>query len=190
MTPPPQLPDHELASDAEGFADFVDLLEPAAPPADGLDRLLEAALPGGRLGRFAESVAELLDIAVGEAAVLLDRAGSTESYEAGPFPGVALYHVSGGPNVRGAITGFVRIVEDAGFPEHHHLGAESVLVLQGSLLEPETGRVYRPGEIARADAGSAHTTVARPGPDLVYLAVLFAGLRVGDTEMRADDPRL
>lgn len=176
--------------DVAGFEAFADLLEAEAPPANGRETLLVALRHEGRLHRHADSVAELLDVPAEEARRLLDAAASEAVYEPGPFPSIGLYHVRGGPRVSGAITGFVRIPGGAEFPTHEHLGEEAVLVIQGSMLEPESGRIFRAGELARAEAGMRHTTVARPGPDLVYLAVLFDGLRVGDAELRADDPRL
>lgn len=182
--------DSETAESADGFAAFVELLEPSAPPAGGRERLLAALRSEGRLSAYAARVAELLDVDATTAARMLDAAGTPAAYEPGPFPGVTLSHVEGGEAVRGAITGFVRIEGGASFPTHEHLGEETVLVVQGSMLDPETGRVFRAGDVVRAARGTAHATVARPGPDLVYLAVLFDGLRVGDTEMRADDPRL
>lgn len=186
--------DAEMAESAEAFSSFVSLVEAeegrSAAPAAARDRLLRALVSDGRLASFAPQVARLLDVSVDAARAMLDVASGSTAYEPGPFDGVALYHVQGGPAVAGAVTGFVRIMPGREFPEHEHLGEETVLVLQGSVLEPETGRIARSGDVLRAGPGVAHTTVARPGPDLVYLAVLFEGLRVGDDEIRASDPRL
>lgn len=179
-----------MADSADGFEAFISLLEQAAAPTSGRDRLLSTISPKGRLSHYQDQVAALLDIASNEASRLLDDASQASMYEEGPFPGVRLYHVRGGPSVAEAITGFVRIEAGAEFPCHEHLGGESVLVVQGSMLEPETGHVSRAGDLVRAAPGQAHTAVARSGPDLVYLAVLFEGLRVGDTEILAIDPRL
>lgn len=191
-TPPaePAGTDAEIAESADGFAEFVALLEPAAPSERLRERLLGELRTSGRHERHAERVAEMLDVALDAARAMLDRAGTASAYEPGPFEGVELLHVEGGPKARGAITGFVRIPAGRAFPRHAHLGAETVLVISGSILEPETGRVHRTGDLVRADEHQEHSVLARPGPDLVYLAVLFHGLRIGDTELRADDPRL
>jgi hypothetical protein len=189
----PDEPDHEAAEAAEAFASFVSLVssvEPAPAPEHGRERLLAALHPEGRLDAFADAAARMLDITPEQARKLLDDAARPEAYEPGPFPDVHLQHITGGPAAAGAVTGFVRMPGGTAFPLHDHLGDETVLVLQGSLFEPETGRVARAGDVLRATAGDTHTTVARPGPDLVYLVVLFEGLRIGETEIRADDPRL
>lgn len=190
--PPPRDPSQDStdAIDAEGFAEFVALLDPTEVPDAVRARLLEAVQPEGRLASHADAVASLLHVDRATAVRLLDEAGTLASYLPGPFPGVTLFHVEGGAEVASAITGFVRIAGGGSFPRHEHLGDETVLVVSGSMLESETGRIYRAGELARAPRGSAHTSVARPGPDLVYLAVLFEGLRVGDDELREGDRRL
>lgn len=178
------------AMDAEGVDAFLRLLEPVSADPTVRDRLLQSVRPEGRLSRHASTVAELLGVDETTAARLLDQACTPTSYQPGPFPGISLLHVEGGPKVASAITGFVRIAGGGSFPLHEHLGDETVLVLSGSMLEPESGRIHRAGDLVHARAGQAHTAVARPGPDLVYLAVVSEGLRIGDTEMRAGDPRL
>ncbi|MFO0696444.1 MAG: cupin domain-containing protein [Polyangiales bacterium] len=186
---------HELddflasAGDVDALVALAEALPPSGPEASGRARLLGLAAPEGRLDRFAADVARLLDLAPEAASALLARASTPAPYEPGPFPGVSLFHVVGGPAVAGAITGFVRLVAGAEFPEHEHLGDEAVLILQGRLID-SGGAERGPGEVVPMPAGSRHGVVAKAGPDLVYLAVLREGLRIGDVEMRADDPRL
>jgi anti-sigma factor ChrR (cupin superfamily) len=69
----------------------------------------------------------------------------------------------------------VRVPAGATFPLHRHIGEERVLVLQGGF-EDQDGRVYRRGDEAWKPAGSEHSFVALPGPDLIYLVVLFGGV--------------
>jgi quercetin dioxygenase-like cupin family protein len=67
------------------------------------------------------------------------------------------------------------------FPEHEHLGEETVLVLQGAFTEPGSGRTVRAGETDVLSAQSSHTFHAPPdGPDLLMLQVTAVGVRVGE----------
>jgi len=160
-------------------------------PSAGLRaRMLEAATTEGRLSRFASVTAELLDLPVSGAQSLLDRLTDASCWSEGLFPGMSLCHVAGGPRVKGAITGFVRIDAGKGFPDHEHLGDEEVLILQGSCVDSIGGKVSKPGDRVAMPSGSSHRFDVRPGPDLVYLAVVFRGIRVGEQQLLADDPRI
>lgn len=178
------LPDGEVESLA------LALSEEVAPRASLRDAIVGAAKLEGRLDRFAALVAELLDVSEERASALLDGIARPESWTAGPVPGVTLYHVEGGPKVRGMATGFTRMPAGTVFPEHEHLGEETVLVVSGSFEDGVTGRVHRPGDVVRMPAHSAHGFRARPGPALVFLVVLDVGLKIGDLVIGADDPRL
>ncbi len=160
------------------------------PPAKLRARILDAASAEGRLSRFADAAAQMLDLSHAAAQALLDKVDNPAVWEPGLVEGMQLFHVQGGPRTQGAITGFVRIASGAGFPEHEHLGDEEVLIVQGTCLDSVDGKVFRPGDRVRMSAGSEHSFEVRPGPDFLYLAVVFDGIRVGDQQLRADDPRL
>lgn len=186
-TPDEALLEGEGALALEALASLL----PERVPASGRrDALLAGLTLEGRLDRFAERAADMLDVDVVTAKKLLDGAARAEGYEPSPFPGVKLHHISGGPKVAGSITGFVRIEAGAEFPDHDHLGEETVLIVQGSCLDMPGGEIFRPGDVVRGAPGGKHSVVARPGPDLVYLAVLAGGLEVGGQIMRPDDPRI
>jgi quercetin dioxygenase-like cupin family protein len=160
-------------------------------PSAGLRaRILEAATGEGRFERFAAVTAELLDLPVAGAQALLDRLSDPGIWSPGLVPSMTLCHVQGGPRVKGAITGFVRIASGSGFPDHEHLGDEEVLIIQGSCIDSIGGKLFAPGDRVAMPSGSIHSFDVRPGPDLVYLAVVFGGIRVGGQELLADDPRL
>ncbi len=166
-------------------------LQPSRQPSPNLRaRLLQQATHEGRLSRFAETAAEMLDLTSEAAQALLDRIDDPSVWSPGLAPAMTLFHVQGGPRVQGAITGFVRIESGAGFPDHEHLGDEEVLIIQGTCLDSIEGKVYRPGDRVRMASGSAHSFEVRPGPAFLYLAVVFNGIRVGDQDLRPDDPRL
>lgn len=177
---------------AEALAALASLLPAARSPASSSarDTLLAALTPFGRLDRFAAQAAAMLDLDEAAAKPLLDAAALPASYTPSPFPGVRLYHIEGGPAVRDAITGFVRIEAGAAFPDHDHLGEERVLIVQGSCVDTSNGKIFRAGDVAPGGPGGVHGVVARPGPDLVYLAVLAGGLKVGDMVLRPGDPSI
>jgi quercetin dioxygenase-like cupin family protein len=163
------------------LARLADLLPRTPPDGSTRARLLTTVGRGGRLHRFAPEVARLLDITEERARALLDGVDDKKSWEASPLDNVTLYHVDGGPKTEGAITGFVRIDPGCVFPLHTHAGPETVLIVQGRCRDSRTGETLRPGDIgAVAPEDGAHEVLALPGPPLVYLAVVFTGIEVGD----------
>lgn len=156
------------------------------------DQLLHAPLRG-RLYRFADTVAQLMDVDSAAARQLLDGLDEPEPFEPGPFPDleIMLRHISGGPRVADAITGFVRVAPGITFPHHEHLGDEHVLVLQGHCVEAGSGAIAGPGEVLTRTSGSAHEISALPGAtDLLYLAVVHTGVKIGGVVMGPDSPEL
>jgi len=176
----------DLSSDAATALTFaVDELEPAAPPAVA-DLLRE--LPAERHMRFAPEVARLLDIDEARARQMMRDVDDASRWEPGFVPGMELIHVEGGEKVANAITGFARLPAGSHFPEHEHLGDELVLIIQGYCREGD--ETVGPGSVIARPAGSAHSfDVLAGGTDLLYLAVVQEGLRVGELVLRADDPR-
>ncbi len=173
--------DHDLLSDIAGA------LDTGAPDVAQKRRLLDRVRKGGRLHRFADRVAEMLYIDEPTARKFLDGVDRPDNWDDSPFPKVRLYHVDGGPEVREAITGFVRVPSGECFPEHDHSGNESVLILQGRCRDSYDGRILGPGDQARMAPGlGTHEVEALAGPPLVYLAVVFEGIRIGDWKLGPD----
>jgi putative transcriptional regulator len=157
------------------------------PTASGRGRLLDALTTSGRLWRFDEQVAALLDVTRDSARKLLDLVDRADIWLR-PMPGVSLFWVNGGPSVERALCGFLRIAPGMRFPEHEHLGDETVLVLQGALRDPATGTLVRPGEFDRRPVGSRHVVaVQEGGVDLLMLAVVHGGLRVNGVSFTPDN---
>lgn len=178
---------------AEDVEALVATLEGAASvsPAQGARAQLLSQLSGrGRFDRFAETVGALLDLTPEHARTLLDGIGDPASWYDAPLPDVSLYDLDKGPSVKNAITGFVRMPAGAVFPEHEHLGDEAVLVVQGSYVDGVSGRIHRAGDLVRLPPGTSHDFRVRPGPDLVYLAVVQKGIKIGDDEIGPNDPRM
>lgn len=180
----------EVPEDADVRALVEALAPPATAPAPAArDALLGAATSEGRFERFVPTTAALLDVDAAVARRLLELVG-TDAWYTSRIPDVSLIDLEGGPRVQGAITGFVRMPAGAAFPEHEHLGPETVFVLQGSFVDEASGAIVRPGERAEQPTGSTHRFTVRPGPDLVYLVVGQTGIRIGDQTLGPDDPRV
>lgn len=158
------------------------------PPSDALRaHLLSSLEQTHRFDDLEAQVASLLDVDGEQAARFLLNIDRAEAWTPGPVPGVDIFHVEGGPLVQDAVTGFVRLGSGATFPEHEHLGDETVLVLQGALID-SNGREVTAGEAAPMSAGSKHAFRAVGSVPLIYLVVIQNGVRIGDVEILAGDP--
>lgn len=188
-----QAPDpfvEELADDdRDAVADIAALLEPTAPPASLRERLF-ASTARGRLARFAAPVAKLLDVDETRAEELLEAIDDPASWSPNPLPGVTLYHFKGGDKVADCITGFTRIEREGAFPPHEHLGTEYVFVVQGRVRDAVSGDVYGPGDLSIMEPATSHHLEVLPGPELIYLVVIFEGISVMGIELRPGDPRI
>ncbi len=153
---------------------------PQEQPSEALRaRLLTSAAQPGRLARFAVQVARLLDLSLERAKALLERIDDPAGWST-ELPGVSFLWVDGGPSVADAVRGFVRVQAGLDFPEHEHFGEERVLIMQGAYRDGVTGKLWTAGEESVMVAGSAHGfSVPAGGPDLLKLAVIQRGLRVG-----------
>ncbi|HRE91677.1 MAG TPA: cupin domain-containing protein, partial [Myxococcota bacterium] len=151
-------PDLDLLTEAM-LAD----LTPLAPPAALRERLLRSTSGPGRLARFADQLAGLIDVAVERARELLERALDPSEWEPLPIPGATTLWVEGGPRAAACIRGFVRIPAGAAFPHHTHAGDEQVLVLEGCMVDDTSGREFHPGEVSSMAAGSSHEYHALAG---------------------------
>lgn len=188
-------PDPFLAALEDGASDtltcLVDALPPVAPNPLRTKALFDLLDATPRHARFADTVAELLDIDREGALSLLEAVDQPASWAPGLFPQMQLFHVDGGPAVAQAVTGFVRLEAGAAFPEHRHLGEERCLVLQGYYTDLASGREYGPGDLAVAPTHSAHGfKVVDGGTGLLFLAIIQQGIAIGDQILRYDSPDL
>lgn len=158
-----------------------------APSPRLFERITQTTHLEPRFERHADSVAAMLDIGRTRALELLARLDESTAWEPGLFPGMVLQHAAGGPRVSNAITGFVRLAQGSVFPEHEHLGFEQVLLLQGRCKDGDA--IFGPGDTVQMSAGTSHSFQVCPGPDLVYLAVVQEGLKIGGMVIGPDDPR-
>ena len=170
--------DGELVGGGLGLSAMSEALEPVAPP-DRLRASLLAGIPEtGRFARFAESVAKLLDLGIEQARALLDRLDDDSLYQK-ELPGISFFWVDGGPAVANAVRGFLRVAAGTDFPDHEHMGLETVLVLQGAFTDHARGKTFRAGDVDTMPADSSHAyTVPRDGPDLLLLSVTQVGAKM------------
>jgi mannose-6-phosphate isomerase-like protein (cupin superfamily) len=151
--------------------------------------LLNRALRTHRFPEFEDCIAFLAEISHEAARDLLLRIDAQASWEAGPIPGIALFHFSGGPSVHNAITGFVRLEkEGTAFPSHEHVGAETVVILQGAMRDDD-GTLHTAGDQIDMPAGSAHAFVSEGSVPLVYLAIVQDAVIIAGHRINAGDPR-
>ena len=170
------LEDPELA--AEGLSQLSEALPPIAPSAELRARVLSDAAGSGRFERFAASVAKILDVGIEQARAFLDRLDDPSVFSA-ELPGISFYWVPGGPCVANAVRGFLRVKAGVEFPDHEHLGEETVLVLQGSFYDPARDLTVRAGDIDIMPASSSHAyRIPAEGVDLLMLSVTQVGARV------------
>ena len=145
----------------------------------------------GRTHRFddlEDVVAEMADLSIERTRELLLDVDRAHVWEPGITPEITLRHFEGGPKVRNAVTGLVRIAPGGTFPQHSHVGDERVLVLQGAF-EDDDGHVYRAGEMAPQPAGSAHSFRAVGPLPLVTVAIVEGGVIIGGVTIPPGDPR-
>ena len=174
--------------DLESLVEAMSMPAPPPAPDELRSRLLLSLARAHRFDDLEGQVASLLDIDLAQAQRFLLAVDGAEGWSRGPSEGVELFHVEGGPSVRDAVTGFVRLAGGTSFPEHEHLGDEVVLVLQGGL-EDSLGHQVLAGEAAAMPAGSVHSFHVLGTRPLLYLAVIQRGVRIGDASILPGDPR-
>ncbi len=144
------------------------------PPSSLRDRILATRARGGRYGVFADRVARLFDVPVNDAEALLKKLEEPGGWEPFLFEGTEVMTVPAGPKRAGATAAFVRVQPGSRFPEHAHRGEETMLVLEGGVVEAGTpNEAWRGDEMVRAD-GTQHTLEGLPGRPCVA-AVLIDG---------------
>ena len=176
-------------SEAEAIAQLGLELPPIPPPSGLLDALLKAAQTAGPYDHHVGQVAQMLGVDRQTAQTMVDGIADPAKWEKGLFPGVIQYHLESAAELD-AITGFVRIEAGTHFPDHEHLGAEHVLVLEGSAVDTESGRTFRAGDLIQMGPHTHHGFTVSDEGSLLYLVVIFGGLRIGDLELRPGDPRI
>ena len=181
--------EHDDELDGELFASLIDALPTAVVSAQAAaslkERLLHSIDGAPRFEHFLQRIAALTDLARAPAQALLASLDDASRWM-GAGTEMAIFHVEGGPGVANAIVGFVRLPAGARFPEHEHLGAEVMLVMQGGLVVD--GVTHRAGAEVTSLPASTHSFTAAEGPDLMYLGVSHGGMKIDGNTIEPGDP--
>jgi anti-sigma factor ChrR (cupin superfamily) len=160
------------------------ILEPSAPGETIVapmvrDKLLKKA---GGIAPYSLYHGEMAKLLQGNANVLraeLQNMPHPSTWVDGPIDRCRLFPCSANAPERDAIRTLVLMESGSHFPTHEHMGDETVLVVQGSMLA-EDGTIYRPGDTLFMPAGTSHAFDVPEGLDLIYLAVVDQGIRIGE----------
>ncbi len=171
-------------------AEVLALSTEAVPASTELRERLERSLDAThRFDDLESVVAEIADLPIDRArALLLSIDAPGTHWDPGPAEGIELLHFEGGPKVRDAVTGVVRHAPGARFPEHDHVGEETVLVLQGECIDDD-GAIYRTGDVAPRGPGAPHAYRATGPLPLLTLAIVHGGVIVDGELYGPSDPR-
>ena len=167
----------QLVSVAAAGTLLAEALPPIAPPPE-LRARLTRSLDAGPLWRHIDALSALFDLDAETSARQLGRLVADDAWQPGPIPGLRVRLARAGAACAGAYTGFLRLAPGGRFPAHEHLGAESMLVLAGSLRQND-GRELHAGELLVLPVGAAHDFVALPGEDCIAAVLQHGGLRFG-----------
>lgn len=167
----------EAVVSSELFAAVAEQAVPIEPPPALKDRLLASLAKVNRFEHLAERFANLLKVGLDKARELLFAIDDPASWQPGPGEGVELFYLQTGPEIQGALAGFVRLRPGATFPQHSHRGDERALVLQGAMKDID-GSVLSVGDDDFKAPGTAHAITALPGPPCIYAAVVIDGIDV------------
>ena len=178
----------EYRLSAEALADLA-LSLPRSTPSPGMrERVLKSVSTTNRFEKFAAQVAALIDVGIDKARELVGRIDDATSWMTTPVPGVFSYDLPVGPAVADAVVGFIKLAPGAVFPDHEHMGEDTMLIVQGSCVDSH-GTVMRRGEVHHMAGGTNHEFKAQPGPDFIYLGIAKNGIMMFGEHIKPGDPR-
>jgi hypothetical protein len=167
----------EVRTGTTGVARLVDALLTVSASQDGhqrgRSRLLALLRSVERFDSFFPALRGVFNLDDEGLRTVLARMDAGCDWIDAPFAGVRYFHFQAGPAALGNDAGFLRLSPGAAFPEHVHLGPETAIVLEGSILVG--GRELHPGAVVETGPGSSHHFQAGPRRDLV-LMVIHSGI--------------
>jgi predicted ChrR family anti-sigma factor len=168
--------------------EVVHRLPEALPTRAGLgalrDRLLsETSRAPERYAPFTRTLSELYDLPRDDVRALLARSADPKAWRWSGLPGIEKLPVTPGASRRGAQTYLVKFRAGVRFPEHHHDGLESVLLLSGAYTE-DTGKRYVTGDIHLMEPGTAHAFTIDQDEDCVAATLLHGSLNFSSLPLR------
>ncbi|HEY6077618.1 MAG TPA: cupin domain-containing protein [Polyangiaceae bacterium] len=147
-------------------------------------RLLEeTSRPPERYAPFTRTLSELYDISRDEVRALLVQSADPKAWQRSGLPGIKKLPVKAGVSRSGSQSYLVTFAAGARFPEHHHDGLETVLLLAGSYTE-DTGKVYTTGDIHLMEPGTAHSFTIASDEDCVAATLLHGKLNFRSLPLR------
>ncbi|MEZ4361531.1 MAG: hypothetical protein R3B48_15195 [Kofleriaceae bacterium] len=176
---------HAVVEELRATAAALIAVVPPIQPSSHLRTRLLASAGAGRFERFTAVVAELFDLPVERARVLLGWIDDPTRWTPA-MPHFAAIHFAGGPACVGADTGFVRMAPRGVFPYHAHIGEERTLILAGSARTSD-GISIAEGDQLVGVPGTAHDFVTTSEEDLIYATRAF-GVRFGIVRPSPDEP--
>jgi quercetin dioxygenase-like cupin family protein len=184
---------HDLAVGAADPADLTEwealvahLDEAPSVPAAPFDRIRSAVQAQRESEALVAPVAELVDTSLRRARYLL-RMLHDDTAWLHMYPGCRLMHIRPGPKRLGLDVGFVSLDAGTPFPQHEHLGEETVLVVAGELVDLASGERHGVGARVTLGTGSVHAVMAGPDEQLVYLVVV-GGIQIPGIEIPEAPP--
>jgi predicted ChrR family anti-sigma factor len=180
-------------ADATQQRDLLEVVHrlPEALPAAGAPgpialraRLLEeTSRAPERYAPFTRTLSELYDLPRDEIRGLLERTTEPGAWKASGLPGIKKLPVRAGASRRGAQTYLVKFAAGVRFPEHHHDGLETALIMAGSYTE-SSGKVYATGDIHLMEPGTAHSFTIAKDEDCIAATLLHGGLNFSSLPLR------
>ncbi len=153
-------------------------------PAAVRARLLEeTSRAPERYTPFTRTLSELYDLPRADIRALLERSADPSAWKMSGLPGIKKLPVRAGAGCRGAQTYLVKLAAGVRFPEHHHDGLETVLVMAGSYTE-STGKHYVTGDIHLMEPGTTHSFTIAKDEDCIAATLLHGGLNFRSLPLR------
>jgi predicted ChrR family anti-sigma factor len=154
-----------------------------APAALRARLLEETSRVPERYAPLARTLSELYDLPRAEIRGLLERSADPSAWKMSGLPGIKKLPVQAGASRRGAQTYLVKLRAGVRFPEHHHDGLETVLILAGSYTD-STGKHYSTGDLHLMEPGTAHSFTIANDEDCVAATLLHGGLNFRSLPLR------
>jgi predicted ChrR family anti-sigma factor len=175
-------------AEARELLELVHRLPEALPVRSGSElvraRLLaETSRAPERYAPFTRTLSELYDLPRDDVRALLLRSAEPAEWKRSGLPGIKKLPVKAGPGRRGAQTYLVRFEAGVHFPEHHHDGLETVLLMAGAYTE-DTGKRYATGDLHVMEPGTAHAFRIDADEDCVAATVLHGTLNFRSLPLR------
>lgn len=169
-----------------GVLDFLTRGLPGLDAGTSLrDRLLGLAGGKERFLPFLDRMMSLFDLGEGAAQGELNTIDQPDAWD-DMVPGVRFRDFHGGPAIGEAHGGLIRVQPGASFPEHEHVGDESMLLLQGEV-EDDEGKRYGAGDLIESASGTRHALRCVSEDEVIYAARVIALNFIGDDDDDDDD---